>query len=372
MIEPANSSEESFRRFSLWLTAFFLAVLGAELRLVQLYGSPLPFWDQWYEAELFFRPWRAGHMAWQAFFAPDNGHRILCTRLVDLIVIGLNGRWEPLVQMTVNVFIHAVYAGGLACFLWHCLGRKNGWFICILLSPFFMLPYAGENAISAITLEYFLDIVSLMTLAGLGFARPGSGWWWLGLVAAFLSLFTMESGLLAPMTVAGLAVLRIVKHRRLARENLITLGACLAILGLGVALSMGSSVATEGDRVLRAQTPAQFLAALARNLTWPFFDSPVLAGLMPLPLLALAVWYFRPGFSDLRAAEFPLTLGLWGFLQSVGLAYGRGNYGGGFPVSRYLDIVNAFTIASVFALLPLAHCWRRGGELPENSRCCRR
>src|SRR5208283_2608210 len=194
MIKPTNSTDsthESFKHFSLWLAALFLMVLGAKLRLVQLYGSPLPLWDQWYEAALFLRPWMEGHLTWQAFFAPDNGHRIFCTRLLDWIVIQLNGRWEPLVQMTFNALIHTTFVCGLAWCLWDFLGRKNGWFTCFLLAPFFALPYAGENAIWAINLEYVLDLFSLAALAGLGFARPGSRWWWLGWAAAVMSLFTM-------------------------------------------------------------------------------------------------------------------------------------------------------------------------------------
>jgi hypothetical protein len=276
--------------------------------------------------------------------------------LFDLIVIRLNGRWEPLLQMTVNAFIHTAYVCGLAFCLWDFLGRKNGWFICFLLAPFFALPYAGENAIWAITLEYFLDIFSLATLVALGFARPGSRWWCLGLAAAFMSLFTMASGLLAPVAVGGLAILRAIKQRRMDRGNLITLGSCLAIMGLGMALS----VKTADDHLLRAQTLMQFAFALARNLAWPFFNAPGMVCLLLLPLAGLVAWYFRPGFPEPRAAEFLLTLGLWSGLQSAALAYGRGNYGDVFPISRYLDILNVFVIASLFASVLLAQLWLRG------------
>jgi hypothetical protein len=356
MTRPTNPTSDSFKHFSAWLAALFLVVLGAKLWVVQLYGSPLPLWDQWYEAERFFRPWVEGHLTWQAFFASDNGHRIFFTRLFDLIVIQLNGRWEPLLQMTINAFIHTAYVCGLAFCLWDFLGRKNGWFICFLLAPFFALPYAGENAIWAITLEYFLDLFSFATLVGLGFARPGSRWWWLGLAAAFMSLFTMASGLLATVTVGGLAILRAIKHRRMESGNLITLGSCLAIMGLGMAVS----VKLEDAQHLRAQTLMQFTSALTHNLTWPFFSAPEMVCLLLLPLAVLVVWYFRPDFPEPRAAEFLLTLGLWGALQSAALAYGRGNYGDVFPVSRYLDILNVFVIASLFATVLLAQFWLRG------------
>ncbi len=356
MTTSTNPPHDSFKRFGLWLAALFLVVLGAKLRVVQLYGSPLPLWDQWYEAHRFFKPWVEGHLTWQAFFAPDNGHRIFFTRLLDMIVIRLNGRWEPMLQMTVNAFLHTTYVCGLAYCLWDFPGRKNGWFLCFLLAPFFALPYAGENAIWAITLEYFLDLFSLVTLVALGFARPGSWWWWLGLAAAATGLFTMASGLLAPVTVGGLMVLRAIKHRRIERRDLVTLGLCLAVVGLGMALG----VSAEDDRPLRAHTLAEFASALMRNLTWLFFDAPGMACLIFLPLVLLLILYFRQNFQETRAAELLLGLGLWSVLQAAALAYGRGNYGDIFPISRYLDILNVYVIASLFASVLLAQFWLHG------------
>jgi hypothetical protein len=356
MTKPTNLATDSCKCFAAWLAALFLVVLGAKLWVVRLYGSPLPLWDQWYEAERFFRPWVEGHLTWQAFIAAHNEHRILFTRLLDLGVIWLNGRWEPLLQMTVNAFLHAAFVCGLAACLWDCLGRKNGWLICLLLAPFFALPYAGENTIWAFNSQlYLLEIASLATLAGLGLGRPGGGCWWLGLAAAVLGLFTMASGLLAPMAVGGLAILRALKQRRLEKWNLITLGACLAVVGLGLALR----VTMEDDRPLRAQTWMQFTSALARHLTWPFFDVPEMLFLISLPLALLVALYFRPEFQEPRAAEFLLTFGLWGVLQSAGLAYGRGNYGEILPASRYMDVLNIFVIASLFAAVLLSQSLAR-------------
>ena len=211
MNSPTNPKGDSVKRFSLWLAALFLVVLGAKLWLVQLYGSPLLLWDQWYEAELFFLPWVEGHLTWQAFFAPDNGHRIFCTRLFDFIVIRLNGRWEPLLQMTVNAFVHTAYVCGLAFCLWDFLGEKTDGSPVFCWRHFSRCPMPGKTPFGRSILEYFLDIFSLATLVGLGFARPGSRWWWLGLAAAIMGLFTMASGLLAPMAVGGLMVLRAIK-----------------------------------------------------------------------------------------------------------------------------------------------------------------
>ncbi|MGD0252397.1 MAG: hypothetical protein ABSC01_06830, partial [Verrucomicrobiota bacterium] len=357
MTKPTNLPNDSFKHFIAWLVALFLVVLGAQLWVVQLYGSPLPMWDQWFEADWFFRPWVEGHLTWKYFFAPFNEHRIFFTRLLDLGVIWLNGRWEPLLQMTVNAFIHAAFVCGLAFCLWDSLGRKNGWLVCFLLAPFFALPYAAENALWPMnSQQYFMSLCWLATLAGLGFGKPGCRRWWLGLAVAVMGLFTMASGLLAPMAVGGLTILRAIKHRRMEKGNLITLVCCLAVIGLGLALR----VSTDVGRNLQAHTLVEFAAALAHNLTWLFFDTPEMAGFIFLPLVLLIASYFRQNFQESRAAELLLGLGLWSLLQSVALAYGRANYGGVFPVSRYLDILNVFVIASLFASVLLAQFWLRG------------
>jgi hypothetical protein len=74
----------------------------------------------------------------------------------------------------------------------------------------------------------------------------------------------------------------------------------------------------------------------------------------------LAALYFRPNFQEPRAAEFLLTFGLWGVLQSAGLAYGRANYGEVIPASRYMDVLNVFVIASLFTTVLLSQLWIRG------------
>ncbi|MGA2788172.1 MAG: hypothetical protein ABSF60_11660 [Verrucomicrobiota bacterium] len=313
MTKPTNLLQGAFKHFAVWLAALFLVALGAQLWVVELYGSPLPFWDQWYEANSLFRPWVEGHLTWGDFFSVHSEHRIQVTRLLDLSLIWLNGRWEPLLEMTVNALIHAVFACGLAFGLWNFFGRKSGGLIVFLLLPFFALPYAGENAIWGLnSLWYFVNVFALATLVGLGFGKTGGRWWWLGLVAAGMSLFTMASGLLAPMAVGGLILLRALKHRRLGKGNLITLVVCLFFAVVGMSLSTTS----EHDRPLQAHAFREFISALVRNLNWPFFDVPAMACFIVLPLAVLLVFYLRPEFQAARPAEFLLGLALWSGLQA--------------------------------------------------------
>lgn len=333
----------------------FLTVLGAQLWVVWLYGSPIPLWDQWDEA-VFFKSWLAGNLKWTDFFAAHNEHRIFATRLLDVGVIWLNGRWDPLLQMTVNAGIHAAYACGLAYLLWNFCGRKRGWLACLLLAPFFALPYAGENAIWGFnSQDYFVSIFALGALAGLGFGKTGGGRWWLGVICALMGLFNMASGLLAPVAAGGVIVLRAMKNRRMEKPEMVSLAVCGVIVALGAALN----VTKDADRTFQAHSFVEFTAALTRNLSWPFYNAPLAPGLIVLPLVVLLVMYLQPHFQYARAAEFLLSLALWSLLQSLVIAYGRANYGGTFPVSRYMDWFNVLVIAAVFAAVLLASMWER-------------
>jgi len=139
------------------------------------------------------------------------------------------------------------------------------------------------------------------------------------------------------------------------KENLTSLIVCLLLVGFGAALS----VSAEYNHALQAHSFSEFSAALARNLTWPFFNAPAMACIIALPLVLLLVHYLRPNFPAARAAELLLALALWSGLQSVVIAYGRANYGEIIPASRYMDVFNILVIASLFATVLLGELWQR-------------
>ena len=334
-------------RLAAWLLALFTVILGAKFWVIQVYQTDVPYWDQWKEAKLLFQPWLEGNLTWGALFAPHNEHRIFFTRVLDLFVVWLNRQWDPTLQMTVNAFIHAGYACGLAYCLWIFTGRKKEGLICFLLARFFAFPFAAENTIHGFQSSmYFLSIFSVITMIGLGFGSPGGCGWICGLAAAVMSLFTMGSGFLASLAVVGLVVLRMSKQRRIARDHLITLGCSLAVLAFGLALS----VKGEKHELYEASSFPEFFQALAGNLAWPFSDEPVMCCFVCLPLVITGIKYFRSDFKDPRAAEFILALGFWGFLQSAALAYGRVNLG---YSSRYMDTLDTIPIASLASLFVL-------------------
>lgn len=341
---PSNNN--SRLRLTAWLSALFLVVLGAKLWVIRVYGTALPYWDQWDEAKLLFKPWLEGHSTWGAWFGPHNEHRIFFTRALDVLELWLNGQWDPLLQMVVNAFMHAGYACGLAYGLWALGGRRQAGRLVFLLMPFFGFPFAAENTLHGFQSQiYFLGMLSVVTMAGLGFGRPGGRWWWCGLGAGVLSLFTMGSGLLAVAAVGGLMVLRVMKQKGITRNQMITAGASLAVLLLGLSLT----ITIERHKFLQAKSVSMFMEVLLGNLAWPFMHQPVMLLIMGLPLLITLVKYFRSDFEDPRAAEFVLTLGFWGGLQATALAYGRAVEFN----NRYLDTLSTFPIASLASLFIL-------------------
>lgn len=336
LLKKGVQFNHSIRRLALWLTALSLIVIGTKLWLIQGYGTPVPYYDQWREADGFFKPWLEGRLTPGAWFAPHNEHRIFLTRLLDLVCLKLNGQWDPLLQLVVNAFIHTAFICGLVYGLWVFGGRKDQGLFCLLLIPFFALPVAAENTLWGFQSQvYFLIIFAVAAVAGLGFHRPGSKGWLLGFAAAVLSLFTMASGFLVALAVAGLLGLRRLTRGQLNRDSWFTLGSCFVVSVAGAALTAKAGLHP-------APSGGAMLASLAWILAWPFEHKPAMLLFTCAPLALTAIKYAKGEFKDARVAEFLLTLGFWGFLQSAALAYAR------------TDQVNCSRYADLFCVLPIA------------------
>jgi len=327
---------QSTKRLVWWLAAFFLTVLGAKFWLIQGYTVPIPFWDEWYEARAFFGPWVENHVTWHDWIVPHNGHRLFFTRLLDVAGLLLNGERDQYFQAGINAVFHTGFFAGVMYILWVFNGRRDTSFLCVLLVPFLALPMAAENTVWDIQSQiYFMQILSLLAMLGLGFGRLGSHWWWLGLAAALLAFFTMASGLLAALSVIALLGLRSLRDRSLHRGGVITSLVCLGVFVLGFELN-GNAGAIGGSH-----SWVGILATLAWALAWPFEDKPTLCLFTCLPVALLLVKYLQGRFKDSRAAEFLLLISIWGFLVTAAIAYLR------------TSMVNCSRYADLFCVLPM-------------------
>jgi len=340
---------ESKRTLAAWLAAFALIVLGAKLWTIQLWTTNLPYWDQWDEARLWFIPWLEGHLTWHDLFRHHNEHRIVFTRLLDLLEVKVNGQWDIYFQTVVNACIHIAYGCGLVTIIWHLAGRKNAGLICFALTSFFVLPFSGENTTLGFQSQfYFANIFSVLAILGLGFGRPGGKWWFGGLLAALCALFTMASGFLASAAVIGLVGLRVMRQKSLSRAEICTILLAAMVIAIGLALKV--DIAQHGQ--LKAKSLGDFFGTLAAALAWPFSEWPVMALLVGLPVVVVAIKYFRGGFENPRAAECILVLAGWSLLQAVVLAYGRARI---VESSRYSDSLSIMPLANCAALFVLAN-----------------
>lgn len=52
-----------------WVLSIFFVGLGARLWLIQKFGTPLPFWDQWDEVRVVFLPYFEGKLSLAALLS---------------------------------------------------------------------------------------------------------------------------------------------------------------------------------------------------------------------------------------------------------------------------------------------------------------
>ncbi len=363
-----------------WAISLFFIALAAKLWFIHRSGSPVPYCDQWdAEAQNTFIPWFEGRFRLADFFGAHGQHRIFFTRTCNLVLMLLNGQWDNRVECVFNAIVHCAGIAGLGWLLGRLMGPKLWPAIWLPLALALVLPFAWENTLWGFQSQfYFLAFFSLLTIWLLGSAPPlptnragttnegatspqpspplhgGEGEkggrnlslrWWLGAAAAVASLFTMASGFLGVVAVAGLTVLDLDRHRDQWRRYVPTLGLCalITLLGLVAKPNLPSSY------VFLAHTPGEFLAALSRNLAWPWINQPLFALANLLPLAVFAWIYYRAQDEPSPADRLVLGMGIWVLLQAAAIAYARGA-GGKPPVSRYMDTFSFLMIANSLAI----------------------
>lgn len=92
-----------------------MVVIGAKCWMIGNFGNPTPFWDQWGAEGAFLIPkYFGGTLTFADLLTPHNEHRIFFTRLWSLLLLVLEGYWDPIVQMLANT---AIYGGMVALFV---------------------------------------------------------------------------------------------------------------------------------------------------------------------------------------------------------------------------------------------------------------
>ncbi len=192
------------------LTGSFLVVFGARLYWLKNYGHPLPYWDEWEtDAIDLLIPFKGGFLDWQALFIPQGEHRILVTRLLNLVGTIFNGEWDPRVGMTVGALFYSASVS-LLCVGAFRVGPRQGIIAGLAIAIWACLPFDVQNVYWGDQSQmYALNLMAVCTLA-LAVSDRIDRLTFVGAFAAGLvSLFTMGSGFLAPAVASAVCIARL-------------------------------------------------------------------------------------------------------------------------------------------------------------------
>jgi hypothetical protein len=343
----SESSErcENGYAFPLFIGAT-LIILGAKLTLINYYGSDLPFWDQWNAEPPLYMPYDQNTLSWGTLIAPHAEHRIFFSRLWALSLYAISRLWDAHLQTTANAFLHTFFGLWLVWILWKLNDKKDLWIILGVFALILAVPFSWENTLFGFQSSfYFLLGFSSLAILLISQSHPFSMSWTMGILFAFLSLFTMGSGFFAVIVCLILIVIRAYRERKMTWRDGISLISCILILIVGIMLTH----VVEGHAGLQAKTFSDFTMALGKNLSWPWLDRPFLFPILWCPFIVLSYRICTNTKEKLSAYPFFIFgLGMWVLLQSIAMAYTRGLEGIG-PASRYMDLLSLIPAVNILA-----------------------
>ena len=341
-----------------WL-AFFLIVAGTRFLLIAHYGTETPMEDEWhFIGHQFFEPYLAGQLRLADLFALANEHRIVTTRLYELLTLKLDGGvWSPVQQMIGNALIQAAAVTGLTRLLLRSCPAADRQVYFLFSLVLWGLPLAVENVLVGYQTQFYLLILfSYVFLWALVSARLFSRLWWVGMACGVLGLFTMAAGALTLFCGALFLGLRVARLGGCRSDGVLM----LVLLGV-VAVAMANTPSGHAPWI----NPVREVAwAFLQVCAWPAYTGTAVAwqGFIALAIILYGpVAYFfwvqlrrPPAATD--ESWFALAMALWVLAQLFAISYERTH---SLLVTRYNDVyVIGLLLAFLFAL-------RREGGLAE-------
>ncbi|MBS0664181.1 MAG: hypothetical protein JSR48_13025 [Verrucomicrobia bacterium] len=336
-------------RISRWpVVVVFLVVLAVQLALVGGAGTDIPYQDQWdAEGRGLYPAWLRGTWHVADLVAPYNEHRIAWTRALDLVLFAANGAWDPLVELTANAVVRALAAAGLLAALLRWTNERARWALAAGVTVAFLPHLAWQNALWGFQSHvYFALLFGIAALAWLADEHPSAARLAGGIIAGVAAQLAMGAGLLVPVALAGLLVLRGLERRRLGAVRGRELAAAAILLGCAGLLRHVSPA----HAALRPSGLAEAFKAFAQAVAWPHVWTPVAALGMNLPVLLAVGLRLARRRPAAPGEDFVLLLWGWAVALAAAMAWTRGGGGefdGGVP-SRYADFL---------VLLPIANAW---------------
>ncbi|MFZ0927002.1 MAG: hypothetical protein WAN11_00265 [Syntrophobacteraceae bacterium] len=326
----------------LCLAGLFTVILGAKLHLINAFGSDVPFSDQWDGEAPFFSVLMKGALDPSDLVGTENEHRFFFTRLLVCNLFDLNGQWDPLLEMAVNSFIHALILTCLCMVLWRLAGRKHLVGFCIALAFIGVLPFAWQNTLMGFESNFYFvigfSIPAMLLLLG---SRPFSFSWLLGVAASVCAYFSLAAGLFVPAAVASLLLFACLTEPRRWKESV---PAFIFLISL-FALEYAFVPHIAGHEVLRAKSFLDFFCKFGKFAAWPL-GNWLFGPILWLPVMILVWRQIRSRKVTGIFEQFLMALGIWTLLQAAAFAYARGGI-----APRYEDIMAMGSVANIAALL---------------------
>jgi hypothetical protein len=325
-----------------------LLVWAGRLAQIHLFAGDVPHNDQWViEAEQIILPWLEGTLRPWMFFIPHFEHLPVWTRLLAWSQVALTGRWDPLVQVTVNSLL---YAGFVALVMtwagrWMRPAAVGGLALLFIFGG--GLPHTWENSTWGFQSQFPLALLFLWLhcLGAIEYPPGSRGWWW-AQAAALAGIFTLASMWLTPLVVV-LSWLWTGGNRRWRDHTVPLLVAAAGALAL---VLIHWRQADGGAFAQVASDPRHFLHASLHLLGWPSL-LPGAAGIVLLPWIIHALRLRRQADTT-TVDRLIFSLGLWNVAQALALASTRAGDTHGF-VSRYGDVLFVGVLAGALALTRL-------------------
>ncbi|MGA3113210.1 MAG: hypothetical protein ABSF90_02120 [Syntrophobacteraceae bacterium] len=311
----------------LCLAGLFLLIWGSKLNLINAFGSDVPFWDQWGIEGILYPAVLQGKLHPSLLFQPYNEHRPLLTRLLSIMLLKLDGQWDPIVVMVVDSLLYSLILTGFCLVLWRLAGRKNLPVFCIMIGIIGVLHFSWENTLGGMhSCFYFLLGFSVLAIVLLLCSRPFTISWFLGLAATLFGQFSLSTGFVALLAVACVLLLNCISGTQNLKESLWAIVVIIAVAILGYQL-----VPVSQKFVFERFDLIGSSRVFGNTAAWPFRHW-ALAAIVWSPFFILIRNQFRAKETS-RLAQVLLALGVWALLQAVPIAWYRGS-----SASRYRDI----------------------------------
>ncbi len=335
-----------FHSVALFVSLFFI-VLGANWAVLDRFGSDMPNWDQW-DAEglnLLAPSFEHDHFV-SHLFQPHNEHRVVVTKLHNLALTLLDDQWDARLESVTNAALHAALAVAFWLVGTRWLAARWHAPLFVALASLFSAPTAWENILGGFhSQQYWLLLLSFVSIVALPFVRPWSNGWWAAVGATALAMLTMASGFFAAAIVFCVVVYQLVRRKISLRNAWPTVVFTFGLIAIG----WFARVEFAGHEPLKAKTVSDFIFSILHSLQWPAPRAFTwLAAVLWLPWI-LAAWRVVINQTESRATLAIVALGGWVIAQIIATAYARGARGD-YPATRYMDTLIFGIAANALAL----------------------